>query len=193
MCIPWRSCCCCHSSLLTQIHVSQIRFLTWEIPADRYRRICVHMWKLGRVPSLLCYTEDTESVSWASPGTCSRTPALLFFTLSVYWDWRLLLSSAIRRWRSAYMFTDIHLPTTHRLALPNRRYCSFSASSFEQHGSIHHQDDSLNPTVCLYDEAVNAALELFDETKMMRAMRHIHSACREEHWQPGDKARIPSV
>lgn len=79
---------------LRKICVSQMCFLTWEIPADRYRRIGVHMWKLGRVPSLLCYREDTESVSWASPGTCSRTPALLAFTLNVYRNCRLL-SSAI--------------------------------------------------------------------------------------------------
>lgn len=63
------------------------------------------------------------------------------------------------------MKTDIHLPTINKLAHANRRYCSFSASSFEQHGSIQHQGDSLNPTICLCDEAVNAALVLFDEPR----------------------------
>lgn len=95
--VSYSVCCCCHGSLLTQ----NMCFLTWEIPADRYRRIGVHMWKLGRVPSLLCYTEDTESASWASPGTCSRTPALLDFTLSVFRNCRLL-SSAITLGQSAY-------------------------------------------------------------------------------------------
>ncbi|KAL1260573.1 hypothetical protein QQF64_008400 [Cirrhinus molitorella] len=118
------------------------------------------MWKLGRVPSSLCYIEDTESVSWASPGTCSQTPALLVFTVSVYWNCRLLSSA----WKGAVtesftarrMKTDIHLPTIHKL----RRYCSVSAFSFEQHGSIQHQGDSSNPAICLWDEAVNATLVL---------------------------------
>lgn len=136
-------------------------FLTWEIPADRYRRIGVHMWKLGRVPSLLCYTEDTESVSWASPGTCSQTPALLVFTVSVYRNCRLLSSAWKGAVTESFTKADIHLPTIYKL----RRYCSVSALSFEQHGSIQHQGDSLNPAICLWHEAVNAALVLVDERR----------------------------
>lgn len=138
-------CCCCHASFLPPakhtVCVCQMCFFTWEIPADRYRRIGVHMWKLGRVLSLLCYTEDTESVSWASPGTCSQTPALLVCTVSVYRNWRLLSSACKGAVTESFTKADIHLPTIHKL----RRYCSVSAFSFEQHGSIQHQGDSWNP------------------------------------------------
>lgn len=167
--------CCCVSyvvvvvaTLRSSVCVCQMWFLTWEIPADRYRRICVHKWKLGRVPSLLCYTEDTESVSWASPGTCSQTPALLMFTVSVYRNCRLLSSAWKGAVTESFTKADIHLPTIHKL----RRYCSVSALSFE------HQGDSLNPAVCLWHEAVNAALVLVDERRWS-AMRVVHSACRE--------------
>lgn len=155
--------------------VCQMCFLTWEIPADRYRRIGVHMWKLGRVPSLLCYTEDIESVSWASPGTCSQTPALLVFTVSVYRNCRLLSSACKGAGTESFTKADIHLPTIYKL----RRYCSVSAFSFEQHGWIQHQGNSLNPAICLWHEAVNPDEEKRDESRSRRLSRITLTAWRQ--------------
>jgi len=168
----------CVVSLLTQIYVSQIRFLTWEIPADRYRRICVHMWKLGRVPSLLCYTEDTESVSWASPGTCSRTPALLVFTLSVYRDCRLL-SSATRRWQSAY-------ENWYSLA-NDTQACAPKPSvlfllSFLFRATTRRLDPpsgwQLKPDDLSVWRGCQCSARALWWTEMMHAMRNTHSSCR---------------
>lgn len=155
--------------------VCQMLLLTWEIPEDRYRRIGVHMWKPGRVPSLLCYTEDTESVSWASPGTCSQTPALLVCTVSVYRNWRLLSSAwkgAVTRvlhesWYS--LAEDARAPV---VIVPSQ----LSLSNNTARSNIRVTAETLS---CLWDEAVNAALVLDDERRSQRLSRITLTAWRQ--------------
>lgn len=180
LCVSYSLCCCCHGSLWVFLKCVSLPEEFLQTGIAESVSTCGN---LNGFPHGFA-TQRTLKASLGLLQELVVEPRHCWFYTKRLQKLSFVVVLCNNAWKRARMKTDIHLPTNDKQARARKPSVLFLLSFL-------FRATRLDPTSGW--QLKPDGLSVWWDCQCSDEPRDIHRACREQHWQPGDKARIPSV